>query len=179
MKRFLATIMLALFLLNVLGYYGIYQGLMTTSADALTQQIDESLDVPGAQVTFKIALAVPYAVDSRGYEPAAGTFSYEGEIYQLVKQQLVKDTLYLVGVKDEQSSMWGRALADYVMSFGDTGDDSQESAVSQGFIKDFVSLSISITPLASGWVLSSEPRTALNSLAATFCASVVHPPERA
>jgi len=171
--------MLALFLLNVLGYYGIYQGLMTRSANDLTRQMDESLEQPGAQVTFKIALAIPYAVDSREYEPAKATFSYDGEIYQLVKQKLLKDTLYMVGVKDEQSSMWGRALADYVMSFSDTDNDSQELTAGQGFSKDFISLSITVTQLTSGWVLSTEPGSAVKGLAATFCVSVVHPPERA
>jgi hypothetical protein len=179
-KRLFASIMLLLFLLNVLGYYGVYIGLISKGADDLSSRMAERGEEPGAMVTFRIPLSVPYGVDSREFEPAKASFSYDGEVYQLVKQKLLKDTLYLVGIKNEQSSMWGKALAEYVMTFSDTPDDSsQELPAGQGFIKDFVSLSsISVSRHTVGWVAAAEPGSAVKELVATFCVSVVHPPER-
>lgn len=178
-KRLFASIMLTLFLLNVLGYYGIYHGLIAKSARELSQQIGDDIDAVGGAMTFRVPLAIPYAVDSREYEAAQGQFEYEGEVYQLVKQKLVRDTLYLVGVKNERSSLWSKALTDYVMSFTDTEDDTQELSATPGFIKDFISHSVSLTSQTSGWVQCVDRPLSSVELVPTFCASVVHPPERA
>lgn len=179
-KRAFATLMLVLFLLNVLGYYGIYHGLMAKSSTDLASQVSGNVDAIGATMTIKVPLTVPYGVDSREYEAVSGQFEFEGEIYQMVKQKLVRDTLYVVGVKDERSSMWSKALAEYVMSFSDTrGDDSQDVTASPGFIKDFISITISVTGQTCGWVLPVAPASEVTPLVSSFCASVVHPPERA
>lgn len=174
--------MLALFLLNVLGYYGIYHGLLVKSSNDLSTQMEGDIDARGGTMTIKIPLTLPYAVDSREYENINSQFEFEGEVYQLVKQKLVKDTLYLVGIKDERSSMWSKALAEYVMSFSDTNNDdndSQDISANPGFIKDFISHSISVTGQVAGWVVSMEPSSTVRDFVHSFSASVVHPPERA
>jgi hypothetical protein len=170
--------MLVLFLLNALGYYGILQGFKAKSMIAWeTAETGEGL---GSTVTFKIPLTVPYGVDSGEYQKTEGQFEYNGEVYQLVKQKLEKDVLYIVCAKDETSSMWGRAIADYVMSFSDTQDDSSESsAVQPNLIKDFISLSIALTRQTDGWHMTVPQSGRIAHFADTFCASFVHPPERA
>jgi hypothetical protein len=178
-KRLFASLILVLFLLNVLGYYGIYSGLISKSADELTNRIEDDSDAVGATMTFKVPITIPYAVDSREYEPINTQYVFEGKVFQLVKQKLVKDTLYLVAVQDVQSSMWSKALAEYVMSFGDTQQDTKDMSSAQGFIKDFVSLSISLGAQTAGWVLFTEPSFSVTNIIGTFSASVVHPPERA
>jgi hypothetical protein len=180
-KRFIATLMLVLFLLNVLGYYGIFEGLKAQSEIAWSSQAGENEEGLGQTVTFAIPLAVPYATDSQEYQQIQGQFEYGGEVYQLVKQKLLRDTLYVVGVKDEASSMWGRALADYVMTFGDTSgdDDSQSTTAQAGFIKDFISASVSVNRDTAGWSFVITPSARAAGFIATFEPSFVHPPERA
>lgn len=169
--------MVVLFLFNVLGYYGILQGFKANSIVAWgAAEADEDL---GATVTFKIPLTVPYGVDSREYQKIDGQFEYGGEVYQLVKQKLEKDVLYIVCVKDEASSMWGRAIADYVMTFGDSQDDTESSTIQPGIIKDFISISISVTRGNAGWDQLVGRSSRLAHFADTFCSSFVHPPERA
>lgn len=178
-KRLIASLMLVLFLLNVLGYYGILQGFKANSMVAWESAIHEGEEATGAMVTFKIPLSVPYGVDSREYRSAEGQFEFGGEIYQITKQKLFKDTLYIVGVKDETSSMWGRAIADYVMTFSDTQDDASDSQTTKiNLIKDFISFSISLTGDNGGWHVLIEPSSRVAHFASTYCASFVHPPER-
>jgi hypothetical protein len=179
-KRFIATLMLVLFLLNVLGYYGIFEGLKVKSQIAWASQAGESEEGLGQMVTFAIPLAVPYAPDSQEYKKIEGQVEYGGEVYQLVKQKLLRDTLYIVGAKDEASSMWSRALADYVMTFSDTqDDDSQSTTVHPGFIKDFISVSVSVSHDTLGWSFAITPSSRATTFTDTFASSFVHPPERA
>src|SRR5690242_17263639 len=151
--------MLVLFLLNVVGYYGIFEGLKAQSGINWAAQAGENEEALGESITFKIPLTVPYGTDSREFQKIEGQFEFGGEVYQLVKQKLLRDTLYVVGVKDETSSMWGRALADYVMTFGDTSDDdtSQAPASQNGFSKDFISEHVSVTQGDTGWSFMISP----------------------
>ena len=175
-KRLFATLMLVMFLLNVLGYYGILQGFKASSMVSWEASNDQGL---GSSVTFKIPLTVPYGVDSQEYEKIEGQFEFGGEIYQLVKQKLQKDTLYVVGVKDETSSMWGRAIADYVMTFTDTQDNASESTATQlTLIKDFIPFSITLNNATAGWDAAVVQSSAPVNFVSTFCPSFVHPPER-
>jgi hypothetical protein len=180
-RRLFATLMLVLFLLNVLGYYGIMEGFKAKSTIEWASQAGDAEQGIGEQVTFKIPLTVPYGTDSREYQTINGHFEFGGEVYQLVKQKLLRDTLYVVGVKDETSSMWGRAIADYVMTFSDTADDSvpQSTTVQTGFIKDFISASISVNRGSDGWTNVFVPASRAPQFIDSFFVSFVHPPERA
>jgi hypothetical protein len=164
--------------MNVAGYYGIFQGLKAKSSIEWSAAVSEHEDAMGPALTFKIPISVPYAADSHEYDNISGQFEYGGEVYQLVKQKLLKDTLYVVGVKDEQSSMWGKALADFVMTFSDTSDDSSSAESVPTPVKDFVSTTIGLTGQTSGWTIAIAPSAKANNLVDTYCVSVVHPPER-
>ena len=151
MKRLFAIVVLNLFLLNVLGYYGVLLGLKVASADDLTERLNSDMYDLGATVTFKVPLAVPYGVDSEGYVPVDGVFEKDGEVYHMVRQRMYQDTLYIVCIKDEKTSKINNALEDYVQSFAGQEDDSQKS-LSLSLIKDYVNTEIALTPSVNGWV---------------------------
>jgi hypothetical protein len=43
-------------------------------------------------ILLKIPVAVPYQIDSEGYERVDGEFEHQGEFYRLVKQKYQNDT---------------------------------------------------------------------------------------
>src|ERR1041385_6528742 len=90
-KRLFAIVILNIFLLNVLGYYGVLLGLKADSGAEVASRLDSDMYDLGGTVTFKVPLAVPYAMDSEGYERVSGEFKKDGEIYRLVKQRLYQD----------------------------------------------------------------------------------------
>lgn len=180
MRRFFALVMLSLFLLNVLGYYGILQGLKSRQDVAWSQKVDNDEQLPGAAVTLKLPLTVPYGVDSRTYEPIAGEFSHEGELYRMVMQKLHKDTLYIICVKDEAGKKLDNTLTDFVKSFADTQDDSRETpSLASSLAKDFISSTITLASIGSGWERDTIAPQPVTQLIPTFCSAVIHPPERA
>jgi hypothetical protein len=109
-KRGFTLFLLALFMLNVLGYYGVLVGLQIKNAQNLSAQFDEDGYAREHEVTIKVPITVPYQSDSREYVRVNGEFEHEGDVYKMVKQRLQRDTLYIVCVKDNTSKKINRGV---------------------------------------------------------------------
>lgn len=179
MKRIFATLMLFLFLLNVLGYYGIFVGLRFRNVQELVQKFDNNTYSSSETSTFKIPITVPYYTDSRDFERVDGEFEHQGEVYRLVKQRLYQDTLHIVCVKDKESKNIKAVLTDYVKTFADDPDNAKQTVKSLQLIKDYITFSIDVNPLSLGWEITSDYSGVPQNLIPSFSVSVIHPPERA
>lgn len=144
--------MLVLFLMNMLGLYGVFLGVQFKYGQEVAQNLDND-NYPGAdEMTFKVPLTLPYYADSREYERVRGEFEVKGEVYQLVKQKLLRDTLYIVCVKDHGSKKIKQALTDYVKTFTDKPESSNSGTkLAPQFSKDFLTYCIRVVPGATGW----------------------------
>ncbi|TXI68140.1 MAG: hypothetical protein E6Q41_04555 [Cyclobacteriaceae bacterium] len=152
MKRVFAIFLMLLFLLNVLGYYGVLEGLQLKNKQTLQALFDSDEYERQHEVTIKVPLTVPYATDSKEYTRVDGEFEHQGEIYRMVKQKLQSDTLYIVCVKDETSRDIKQALAEYVKSFTDKpASEKSQSKTLQNLIKDYIATSTALQPIQSGW----------------------------
>ncbi len=169
-----------LLLFNVLGYYGLFFGLHYQNRQQLIQQFDAGQYNQQQTVTIKVPLAIPYANNTEEYQRVDGEFEHNGEVYRMVKQRLSQDTLYIVCVKDMKGTRINQALADYVKTLADSpaGDQHQAPAL-PAFIKEYIVSSYTIKSQTRGW--SSDVRNEKSPVVLTdsYCASIVHPPERA
>lgn len=155
LKKSLTLFLLALFVLNVVGYYVVLVGLRMQTSERFRESIDR--ETVGAELTFRIPLAIPYAVDANEYSPVQGEFEYQGEVFQLVKQKHLHDTLFIVCIRDHQSKKINQALADYVKTFSDKpAGEKQNSKPLQIFSKDFFSSRVEISNHASGFEVSMD-----------------------
>jgi hypothetical protein len=144
--------MMLLFLLNVLGYYGVLVGLQLKNKQDLQAQFDSDEYERQHEVTIKVPLTIPYATDSKEYSRVDGEFEHEGDVYRMVKQKLQSDTLYIVCVKDATSKDIRQALAEYVKSFTDKpASEKSQSKTLQNFIKDYIATTTSLQSKSSGW----------------------------
>lgn len=152
MKRSFTLFLLALFLLNVLGYYGIFMGLQFKNGLEMRTSFDNEAYARSQEMTIKMPLAVPYSTGSGEYVRVDGEFEHNGQTYRMVKQRLQHDTLYIVCVKDNASQEMKQALADYVKSFSDKpSSEKGNSKTIQNFIKDYMSTFTVIQSVESGW----------------------------
>jgi hypothetical protein len=151
-KRSLTIVLLFLFLLNVLGYYGIFIGLQFANEKEMKALFDDDNFLPTEEITIKVPITIPYANDSREFTRVDGEFDHEGEIYRMVKKRYISDTLYIVCVKDNTSKEIKQALNDYVKSFTDKPSSEKGSTKTiQNFIKDYLSSSTTLQLVESGW----------------------------
>jgi len=180
MRKGVALIMLFVFLLNVLGYYGIFVGLRLRNVQELVQKLDDNAYKASEAITFKMPITVPYNIDSRDFERVDGEFEHNGEVYRLVKQKLSQDTLYIVCVKDQESKKINQVLADYVKTFTDKPSSAKQGAkTTPSLIKDYISFAVAISNTSTGWESTTDYSLFPESLIPTFAPSFVHPPERA
>lgn len=181
MKRVFSIALVVLLLLNVLGYYGIFVGLQYHNSINLTQRFDNGQYDRSQEMTIKIPVAIPYAVDAPDFERVDGEFEYQGEVYRLVKQRLSKDTLYMVCIKDNDGKRITQALNDYVKSFSDKTSDHGKSHVNSvpTFIKDYIPSALTMGSSSQGWSSPIVKQECSVVFIPTFCTSIVHPPDRA
>lgn len=100
MRRFVAIVLLFVFLLYHIGYYGFY---LITS-----YQLDNHWHVKTYQDKLEeevllhaaIPLAVPYQSNQTEYVPASGKVEVDGNFYRLVRQRYANDTLHVIYVPD-------------------------------------------------------------------------------
>ena len=64
-------------------------------------------------VVLSVPLSLPYPMHDANYERANGDVEYNGEFYQLVKQKIENDTLFMVGVKDHQQKHLQQTMNEY------------------------------------------------------------------
>ena len=168
MKRTLTLFLLLLFLLNVLGYYGVFVGIQMNFEKELRSQFDQENFSSDQEVTLQIPISVPYAADAQEFTRVDGEFEYQGEMYRLVKQRYASDTLYIVCIKDVASKEIKQALTDYVKSFSDNPSSEKNTTKSlQTFSKDYIPTATALQSFTSGWVagiISGERITTYQSL---------------
>jgi hypothetical protein len=179
-RHFSSIALSFLILLNVLGYYGIFVGLGYKNTQEVTRQLDSDRYDESNTVLIKVPLSIPYAVNTE-YERVDGEFNHEGQVYRLVKQKLVNDTLFVVCLKDEKGTAINRALTDYVKTFSDKPADSKSNQKDQfSFVKEYVLRGVADTMSGTySWerdLLASGNNVVFID---SFSASIVHPPERA
>lgn len=153
MKRTLTLFLLVLFLLNVLGYYGVFVGIQLNFGKEMRSQFDAENFSSDQEITLQIPISVPYATDAQEFTRVDGEFEYQGETYRLVKQRYAGDTLTIVCVKDAATKEIKQALADYVKSFSDNpSSEKNTSKTLQSFSKDFMPTTTTLQSVNTGWL---------------------------
>lgn len=163
MKRGLTIVLLVLFLLNVLGYYGVFMGLQFVNEREMRALFDDDNFLPEEEITIKVPITVPYATDAREFTRVDGEFEHQGETYRMLKQRYISDTLHIVCVKDNTSKEIKQALNDYVKSFTDKPSSEKGSTKTiQNFIKDYISCFTVLHSVESGWNKVLTHRTCIS-----------------
>ncbi len=152
MKRSLTIVLLALFLLNVLGYYGIFMGLQFRNEQEMKALFDDHNFLPQEEITIKVPISVPYATSSTEFTRVDGEFEHQGEMFRMVKQRYINDTLFIVCIKDNTSKEIKQALADYVKTFTDKpSSEKSNTKTVKNFLKDYISCATVLQSEVLGW----------------------------
>ena len=139
MRKITAIFFLVLFLLNIIGYYGVFLGLKYSLGQQVVNQLDADDYSDEDLVEFQLAVSLPYMPDQVHYERVDGLIEVEGKFYRLVKQRYAGDTLYIVCIPDYDQEKIHKAIEEYVQTF--TSPDSSKSKqidFSKSLSKDYL-----------------------------------------
>ncbi|MBI1767189.1 MAG: hypothetical protein HYR67_02305 [Bacteroidetes bacterium] len=140
MKRIIAIFFTFIFLLNVIGYYGIYVGMVHKANVKADRAIDDNTYDRAQTVTIKIPLTLPYPIQN-GFERISGNFEHGGEFFTLIEQKYENDTVYVVCLKNLEKKQAHAVLNDIVKQSTDQSSTNQTSKALVGFLKDYNPLS--------------------------------------
>ena len=179
MKKVTSIVLIALVLLNTMGYYGVFVGLDYHHDRQMSERFDTDIYNASEAITFRIPITIPYATESADFHRVDGEFEYMGETFRMVKQRILSGSLYIVCVKDVEGQQIAQALRDYVKTFSDKPADAKSQSKTQiTLIKDYIPSSYSIGNSSEGWMSVVLNQTLTQSFTDSFFASIVHPPER-
>jgi len=140
--------------LNTVGYYSFLVMVRNQLTSRVTEKLQSGFNEPGAQMIIKMPLSIPYGADSHEYEPIHGAISFEGTDYQLIKQRLYKDTLYVVCIRDYKTTEASNQIKDFSKSFA--SESKQQSSGIKLVIssaKYYFSKTNSLESLNTGWTI--------------------------
>ena len=113
LKKAISIFFLVIFLFNVGGYHVAFWVLRVQARTHLLHRLDADAYSSEDVVVLTIPVSLPYPIYDASYERANGEVEYNGEIYQLVKQKIENDTLFMVCVKDHQQKHLQKTMTEY------------------------------------------------------------------
>ena len=123
----------------MVGYYPFFWGLKYRARMEMNQRLDDENYNTEETVTIKIPLTVPYNTFGQDYERMTGSFEHHGEFFNLVKQKLEKDTLYIVCIKDHKEKQLHAAMTDFIKLSTDIPTSSQQTLkLLSALTKDYI-----------------------------------------
>ncbi len=178
MKRSISIILVALVLMNVMGYYGLLVGLQYRNTQNLVSRINAGTYAETETRSLKIPL--PGNPGSETYDRIDGEFVHDGQVFRLVKQRLYKDTFHIVFIKDERGTLIRHALADYARSFSEkTQDDEQQLIILPVFIREYLSGPSKISETSGRLVTDVVKYGRTSIFLDSFVSRIIHPPQLA
>ncbi len=162
MKTAVSIFLVILILFNIIGFYGLLVGLSVKVKSEISRRLDADQYVSDETITLKVPVFIPYYSGSEVYERVEGEIEHEGEFYRLVKQRIVRDTLFIVCIRDQKSKHIKQALTDYVKTFTDKPiNKTSKGKVQLSFAKDYLGVVFSLSDGNDGW---NRPVNGLSSL---------------
>jgi hypothetical protein len=180
MKKLVAIALLCLFLFNIGGYSVLYWIANQQASKELRSQLDRD-EFSGSQtITIKVPVSLPYQPD-RDYERVDGEFEYQGQFYQLVKQRVLGDTLYVVCIIDSKKKELVDGMNKYtkanVAPTQESSSANQPLKVASGNpLQDYSNgTAIELTSSSPGWTIA-YPYFEIHSLLIESTVDINSPP---
>jgi hypothetical protein len=144
------------FLFNVGGYYVVFWTVRISGENQLSLRLDNDNYADHETFLFKLPLTLPYGINQQGYQRVEGSFEHGGQFYQLVKQKLENDTLFIVCIKDHEKKKIVDAFSDYTKLSHDLPTSSEKEGLNllSKLAKEFENNILLEIVMTEGWFLS-------------------------
>ena len=142
LKKITSIILLILFLHNMLGYYFMMALKELDVKNELSNSIKGGNISDSEMRVFKVPLSFYHQPDRKGFEDVRGELQHEGKFFEMVKQRLENDTLYVYCVDNKEKKKVVADLSEHTKAnltdFKNHTNKKQKTSIS--FIKEYLTL---------------------------------------
>ncbi|MDH4088826.1 MAG: hypothetical protein OEV74_01030 [Cyclobacteriaceae bacterium] len=152
MKKLFSILFLLIFLFNIGGYYLVFWGVRSQAKKDLLHRLDADEYSSKDLIVLTIPISLPYPIHQDGYERVDGEFEYQGEYFNLVKQRLENDTLFMVCIKDRHEKNLVEAFNEYASLANDLPSGAKHTMDLFGkLFKDYSTTAFATSASGKGW----------------------------
>lgn len=95
------------------GFHLVFWALRSQAKADLLHRLDADAYSSEEVVVLTLPVSLPYPIHDPNYKRADGEIEFHGEFYQLVKQKVENDTLFMVCVKDHHQKRLNETVNEY------------------------------------------------------------------
>jgi hypothetical protein len=177
-KKLCSLLFLFLIVFNTIGNYALLFLVKQQLSSQILQRIECNADELSGNLVLTFPITLPYSTDSEEYTRIDGEISYGGEVYQLVKQKIYQNVLYLVCIKDNK----GKWANEVIEKFAESTSGQQQEQSKSGILlfgsmaKYFVLTVLSSREHNDGWCRTLKHIPLSESYSYSGSNSIFHPP---
>ena len=134
LKKIVAILLLAVMLINLVGYRWIFSIIENKATAKLEQNISIGNYSEDQLVEIKIPLNMPY-YSNKEYENAYGEAEWNGVHYRFVKRKVSGNTLYLMCLPNTEKNSIVKAKDEFTKAVNDVPSNKQGSQQKNNLIK--------------------------------------------
>ncbi|NJM24545.1 MAG: hypothetical protein HC859_02450 [Bacteroidia bacterium] len=154
MNKVLSIGLILCLLFHLGGYYLLFVGLSYSAYHSLSRKIDREQYSDVQFREFKVPITLPYPIHNNGAVRTYGEIEVDGEFYVLAQQEIVHDTLYILGVKKEDQTRINHAFDRYLgLSEQSPPGNEQTLSLLSKLIKEYKSQAKPALVSVGGWDL--------------------------
>jgi hypothetical protein len=101
MKKLLSILLLIVFSFNLGGYFILFKVLQHSVNRELVEDLDNNQYQNDQLLEIQVPISLPYVTYSGELKRINGKIEHNGEIYKLVKQKFINDTLHIYCIADK------------------------------------------------------------------------------
>ena len=163
---------------NSIGYYAVLLLIEKQVSFRINQKIDDHISVVGSNLLITFPIENTYVPDTEYYERSEGQIIFEGVVYQKVKQKVYHHTLYVLCVKDNESTKIHEVADEYSRTITNQQPESSDATLKivVSLAKYFINPGLGALRSAMGWSCDLLFAPADNSYTYLGSSSVFHPP---
>lgn len=140
------------------GYYLVFWALRSQAKSNLLHRLDADEYASDDIEVLTIPFNLPYPISQDGgYQETDGEFEHNGSYFNIVKQKIANDTLYLVCVKNHQEKQLVSKLNEYSNLMNNVPSGTKQTVELFGkLFKDYTSFALTSTVHNEGWIFNTR-----------------------
>jgi hypothetical protein len=141
LKKLVTILMLTLLLYNAVGYYFVFQYQHQKAEEEFQEYLSSSIISDDDLTIFKVPVEEYAAKQTNGFDRVEGDFEQNGKFYEIVKQRLENDTIFIYCLNNEKEEALYAQLTDHINTHivdGKTTKNKKSEVSSNSLLKEYL-----------------------------------------